>query len=664
MVETRNQKRRNEESENNNSNGIQISIKKKHKYQPTEFNFDTKDNSSETSSEGDADDDVTEGVDTEDNVVEIDVLDDIEDVEGVDGTESDDVEDVEGVDTESDDTEGLDEMTKAILKNFKSKFREIAQSKLKKQKGDLDDPYNRFYDNLDAIYSGDFFERTPIEEKKEEFLEKFPKEQIELLNKELEKMRERYASNCPSVIDILKMNCSLEQKQKLIERIYAFTNSDVLTPEYNSTLKFLTDNIKNDMTPDLLELEERILKNAESNSIFDSYKKKILKSQMPFENKVIAYKKLEIMETYEETDTSEHAKYKNWMDVLLSIPFGTYNSLPVSISSNTDELRSYMKKVRETLDTKLSFLEKPKDQIINIVSQMIRNPDCNINAIGLHGTKGTGKSSIASSIAAALDRPLRTIALGGESDASTLTGHGFTYVGSMPGRFIEILRETKTMSPVILIDEIDKISQTAQGKEIIGTLIHLTDATTNNKYNYDRYFSGIEFDLSKILFIFTYNDPSKVDPILSDRLYKIKVDNYNQKEKLEITNKHLIRDVLQKLKLDNISFHEDAIKYLVDQSNKDEGMRTIKTKITIILSRINILLLTNESDNILNLKYKKLYSYYKSHDKKSEKESENGSDSEKETPIIVPKDHIDILLDESISIEKDPFDEPPFGMYI
>jgi len=343
MVETRNQKRRNEESENNNSNGIQISIKKKHKYQPTEFNFDTKDNSSETSSEGDADvtegdadDDVTEGVDTEDNVVEIDVLDDIEDVEGVDGTESDDVEDVEGVDTESDDTEGLDEMTKAILKNFKSKFREIAQSKLKKQKGDLDDPYNRFYDNLDAIYSGDFFERTPIEEKKEEFLEKFPKEQIELLNKELEKMRERYTSNCPSVIDILKMNCSLEQKQKLIERIYAFTNSDVLTPEYNSTLKFLTDNIKNDMTPDLLELEERILKNAESNSIFDSYKKKILKSQMPFENKVIAYKKLEIMETYEETDTSEHAKYKNWMDVLLSIPFGTYNSLPVSITSNTD----------------------------------------------------------------------------------------------------------------------------------------------------------------------------------------------------------------------------------------------------------------------------------------------------------------------------------------
>jgi ATP-dependent Lon protease len=653
MVETRNQKRRNEESENNNSTTVTSIIKKKHKYQPTEFNFDTKDDSSETSSEGVTFGDVTEG-DADDDVTEGDGTD------GVDAeSDGNDVDDTDGVDAEGDDTEGtegLDEMTKAILKNFKSKFREIAQSKLKKQKGDLDDPYNRFYDNLDAIYSGDFFERTPIEEKKEEFLKKFPKEQIEILNKELEKMRERYTSNCPSVIDILKMNCSLEQKQKLIERIYAFTNSDVLTPEYNSTLKFLTDNIKNDMTPDLLELEERILKNAESNSIFDSYKKKILKSQMPFENKVIAYKKLEIMETYEETDTSEHAKYKNWMDVLLSIPFGTYNSLPVSITSNTDELRSYMKKVRETLDTKLSFLEKPKDQIINIVSQMIRNPDCNINAIGLHGTKGTGKSSIASSIAAALDRPLRTIALGGESDASTLTGHGFTYVGSMPGRFIEILRETKTMSPVILIDEIDKISQTAQGKEIIGTLIHLTDSTTNNKYNYDRYFSGIEFDLSKILFIFTYNDPSKVDPILSDRLYKIKVDNYNQKEKLEITNKHLIRDVLQQLKLDNISFHEDAIKYLVDQSNKDEGMRTIKTKITIILSRINILLLTNESDNILNLKYKKLYSYYK-----NDVGSDDGSDVGQ---IVIPKDHIDILLDESISNEKDPFDEPPFGMYL
>ena len=638
MVETRNQKRRNEESETTET--ITSIVKKKHKYQPTEFNLDTVteengDEGSDVTSEGDADDEITEQGSKEGSE---------------EGSEEGSKEGSEEEGSEE-GSEDLDEMTKAILKNFKSKFKALAQNKGTREtrRDDLDenDPYNRFYDNLDAIYSGDFFERTPIEEKKKEFFEKFPKEQIELLNSELEKMREKYSSDCPSVIDILKMNCSLEQKQKLIERIYAFTNSDILTPEYNSTLKFLTDNIKNDMTPDLLELEERILKNAESNSIFDSYKKKILKSQMPFENKVIAYKKLEIMDTYEETDTSEHAKYKNWMDVLLSIPFGTYDSLPVNISSTSEDLRSYMKRVRETLDTKLSFLEKPKDQIINIVSQMIRNPDCNINAIGLHGTKGTGKSSIASSIAAALGRPLRTIALGGESDASTLTGHGFTYVGSMPGRFIEILRETKTMSPVILIDEIDKISQTAQGKEIIGTLIHLTDSTTNNKYNYDRYFSGIEFDLSKILFIFTYNDPSKVDPILSDRLYKIKVDNYNQKEKLEITNKHLIRDVLDKLKLDNISFDDSAIKYLVDQSNKDEGMRTIKTKITIILSRINILLLTNESDNILNLKYKKLYSYYKV------------SDS-----IVVPKEHLDILLDESISSEKDPFDEPPFGMYI
>jgi ATP-dependent Lon protease len=646
MVETRNQKRRNEESDTGNINITSI-VKKKLKYQPTEFNFDTTDTTDASSNddvacedEGDADDEITE---SESNV---------ELESSTNGSEGSDEE--------------LDEMSKAILENFKAKFKELADKLNRKrtentEEGEDEDEgnddnddnddgaYKRFYDNLDAIYSGDFFERIPIEEKKKEFFEKVPKDQIIVLNEELEKMRERYLSDCPSVIDILKMNCSVDQKQKLIERVHAFANSDVLTPEYNSTLKFLTENIKNDMTPELLELEDRILRNAETNSMFDSYKKKVLTSQMSFENKVIAYKKLEIMDTYEETDTSEHAKYKNWMDVLLSIPFGVYNSLPVNISSPSDDSRSYMKKVRETLDTKLSFLEKPKDQIINIVSQMIRNSDCNINAIGLHGTKGTGKSSIASSIAAALGRPLRTIALGGESDASTLTGHGFTYVGSMPGRFIEILRETKTMSPVILIDEIDKISQTAQGKEIIGTLIHLTDATTNNKYNYDRYFSGIEFDLSKILFIFTYNDPSKVDPILSDRLYKIKVDNYNIKEKLEITNKHLIKDILQQLNISNITFDQDAIKYLVDKSSKDEGMRTIKTKITIILTRINILLLTEESDNILNLKYKKLYSYYKNTD-------EN---------IIIPMEHIDILLDESISSEKtDPFDEPPFGMYL
>lgn len=513
-----------------------------------------------------------------------------------------------------------------------------------KTKGETD--YDKFDDLIDSIYGGEFFERVPLEDRKKKLKDTLTQQEIKELTDELQNIKSHYNTNSPSIIDILRMNVSMEQKQKLLEKVHCLVNSEVLTSEYNTNLKFLTSNISSANDPELMKLEEQILKSSLNNGFADSYRTKILKSKMSFANKVIAYKKLEIMETYEETDTSEYAKYKAWMDSLLSVPFGVYNDSGITKESSLEEIQKYIKHVRDTLDRKLSFLEKPKDQIINIVTQMMRNPDVNINAIGLHGPAGLGKTSIVASIAEALGRPHATISLGGESDASSLTGHGFTYVGSGSGRLIDILRHTKTMNPIVLIDELDKVSETQHGKEIIGTLIHLTDSTTNSKYNYDKYFSGIEFDLSKVLFVFTYNDPTKVDRILADRLFKIKVDNYDFKEKLEITNKHIIPYMIDKFKFDkdDISFTEKAVKYLVNSSNKADGMRDIKTKIKIILSRINTLLLTNEEDDIVNLKYKKLYPYYKN------------------LPVLIPNEHIDTFLDESISSEKG--DEPPFNMYI
>jgi len=508
------------------------------------------------------------------------------------------------------------------------------------------DEYTQFNELINSIYDGGFFERVPLEERKKELKHSLSKDELKELIKQLEDIKIKYMNNSPSIIDILKMNVSIEQKQKLLEKIHCLANSEVLTEEYNANLKFLISNISNEEDPELVKLEQDILKSSLTNGLSDSYRTKILKSKMSFENKVIAYKKLEIMETYEQTDTSEYAKYKAWMDSLLSVPFGIYNESPITKDSSIEDIKLYIKHIRDTLDKKLSFLEKPKDQIINIVTQMVRNPDVNINAIGLYGNAGLGKTSITTSIAEALGRPHATISLGGESDASSLTGHGFTYVGSGSGRLIDILRNTKIMNPIILVDELDKVSETQHGKEIIGTLIHLTDSTTNKKYNYDKYFAGIEFDLSKVLFIFTYNDPSKIDKILADRLFKIKVDNYNFKEKLEITIKHIIPYMLDKFKFnkEDIQFTEEAVKYLVNSSKNTEGMRDIKLKIKIIFSRINTLLLTNEEDNVIRLKYKKLYSYYKT------------------LPVKILDTHIDIFLDESISNEN--INEPPLLMYI
>lgn len=536
------------------------------------------------------------------------------------------------------------------LSNIYNEFQLFLQQKMLQDNNseesdpDYDPVFGKFNEILESIFSSEFFERLNYNDK----LKQLSSKEMEFFTNELIKIQSHY-KNGPNIIDIIKLNVPIEQKRHLLEVVHHLENCDTLSQEYTTNLRYLENSIKEaTRDPELIELEQRIQQKALSNKQ-DNYKTKVLKSQMSFDNKIIAYQKLEIMESYEHGHSDEFIKYKNWMDTLLNIPFGIYNNIPVNINTSSQpEIGSYIRSVRNTLDSQLSFLEKPKDQIINIVTQMIRNPDCNINAIGLYGSKGTGKTELASSIAKALNRPLRTISLGGESDSSNLTGHNFTYVGSQAGRFIEILKETQTMSPIILLDELDKLTSTEKANEIIGTLIHLTDSTTNNKYNIDKYFSGVEFDLSKVLFIFTYNDPTKIDKILSDRLYKIKVDNYNFKEKLEIVNKHLINNILNKLQLsESISFSQEAIEHLVRESQKDEGLRTIKTKIKIILTRINMLLLTNKDDNIIKLKYNKLYNYYKT----------------LPTSLVIPKEHIDIFLDESISSELES-SNPPFGMYI
>jgi ATP-dependent Lon protease len=529
------------------------------------------------------------------------------------------------------------ETIKQIVKRFSKSDKDTKNPK-------EDDEYDTFMEYVDGIYSGNFFERTPVEEKKKRFQKMYTKEEIKQFNDELEILHKIYNETSPSIVDILKMDIHVSQKQKLLEKIHHLTNAEILSSEYNSSLKYLLTNINKTQDQELFELEKQIIKCAQSDDLSDDYRKKILKSKMSFQNKVLAYKRLEVMERYEDSDSSEFAKYKNWMDILLSLPFGTVIEDTLNRNENNVE---YLQNVRTVLDKRLSFLEKPKDQILNLVSQMIKNPSFSINAIGLFGCVGTGKSSIVKSMAEALGRPYRAISLGGESDSSMLSGHNFTYVGSSPGRLIEILNETKCMNPVILFDEVDKVSQTHHGKEIIGTLIHLTDSTTNSKYNYDRYFSGIEFDLSKVLFVFTYNDPTKVDRILADRLFKIKVDNYNMKEKLEITNKHIISTILDQYGFtkDDILFKEDSVHYIVHSSKNDKGMRDIKRKFEIIVSRINTLLMTRDNEDIIKLKYKSLQAHYTT------------------LPVTVLPEHIDIFLCDSSTNDMEE-KAPPEHMYI
>ena len=199
-------------------------------------------------------------------------------------------------------------------------------------------------------------------------------------------------------------------------------------------------------------------------------------------------------------------------------------------------------------------------------------------------------------------RPFSFIALGGSSNGSTLSGHNYTYVGSTWGRIVDILMENKCMNPIIFIDELDKVSKTENGKEIIGILTHLIDSTQNESFQ-DKYFSGIDLDMSKALFIFSYNDVNAIDKILLDRIHRVKFDHLTLYDKLEITNKYILPELYEKIGInDSILFTNDVIKFIIENYTSESGVRKLKEILYEIISEINLGILNQDKEYELPIK--------------------------------------------------------------
>ena len=195
-------------------------------------------------------------------------------------------------------------------------------------------------------------------------------------------------------------------------------------------------------------------------------------------------------------------------------------------------------------------------------------------------------------------RPFSFIALGGASNGSTLAGHNYTYVGSTWGKIVDVLIEKKCMNPIIFIDELDKISKTENGKEIIGILTHLVDRTQNEQFQ-DKYFSGIDLDLSKALFIFSYNDVSAIDKILLDRIHRIKFDNLLLNDKITIVKTYILPELYDKFNIQHLLFSDEIITYIIDTYTNEPGVRKLKEILFEIISEINLEIL-NKNNNLKN----------------------------------------------------------------
>ena len=271
------------------------------------------------------------------------------------------------------------------------------------------------------------------------------------------------------------------------------------------------------------------------------------------------------------------------------------------ITDSMQKITDYMGDVKATLDKAVHGHDKAKKQIERIIGQWL-NGEQDGYCFGFEGPPGVGKTSLAKrGLSDCLkddngnSRPFAMIQMGGDSNGSTLHGHNYTYVGSTWGSIVQILIDKKCMNPIIFIDEVDKISRTEHGKEIVGILTHLLDPAQNDCFQ-DKYFTGIDLDLSKALFILSYNDVDAIDKILLDRVHRIKFSSLTLEDKLVISKTHILPDVYKKMGLeDTIVFADDVLKFIIEEYTLESGVRKLKEIMFEIVGEINLEILKNNN---------------------------------------------------------------------
>jgi ATP-dependent Lon protease len=382
------------------------------------------------------------------------------------------------------------------------------------------------------------------------------------------------------------------ERQRCIKR----HKYDDIMKKYNKHERAHFEQIGDQEKDELYQLEKVIENNAISTK--EPLRFKFLKLNISNTVKNIIISKLEQLNKMIPC-SGEYFKLSNWINTLSMIPIGKYHTLPISngdgevdnVSQADNNIAKYLQGIKRTIDDNIFGHEETKDQIIRILAQWISNPKSNGYVIGIQGSPGVGKTKlIKEGICKAMEYPFSFVSLGGISDASYLNGHHYTYEGATHGKIIECLIKARVMNPVFLFDELDKVSNTSRGDEIINTLIHITDPVQNDRFT-DKYFEEIDLDLSKSLIIFTYNDENAINPILKDRMITIKVNGYNAKEKLSICKNYILPELLPQynMKTGDVTFDDGLLKNIIDTHGKEEGVRSLKRIINDILSSINMM---------------------------------------------------------------------------
>lgn len=352
-------------------------------------------------------------------------------------------------------------------------------------------------------------------------------------------------------IFILEVEDSVQQKAK--ERI------DESQREY-----FLREQMK--------VIEEELNEGDEVSEEVSAYKNKIKKCKLISQSEKVLLKECDKLEKLP-YGSQESNVIRTYLDTCLELPW-----------NNSDEEIIDLENVRKQLDKNHYGLQKIKDRIIEVLAVRKLSPNVNGQILCLVGPPGVGKTSIAQSIATAINRKCQRIALGGVHDEAEIRGHRRTYIGAMPGRIINAIKLAGTNNPVLVLDEVDKLGNDYKG-DPTSALLEVLDSEQNGTYT-DHYID-LPFDLSSVFFITTANDYSSIPAPLLDRMDVINVDSYTREEKFNIAKKHLIPKQLKNsgLKASQFRITDTGIYDIIDSYTREAGVRNLERVISSLMRK-------------------------------------------------------------------------------
>jgi endopeptidase La len=325
-----------------------------------------------------------------------------------------------------------------------------------------------------------------------------------------------------------------------------------------------------------------------TNSDIDLKKQVLLSKNMPEQVKKICLEKLEELKNA----NNETYKIKMYVNILIQFPWlsETDDNIFKLVSTDKNKSKLFLENIGKKLNEQIYGHTLAKNKILQTLAKLISVQGTHISPIALAGPPGVGKTKFAQCLAECLDIPFVQITLGGQNDGELLHGHGYTYAGAQPGLIVKKMVDASSARCIMYFDELDKcVSKNGQVNELMSILIHLTDPMTNGSFQ-DRFFQEITFPLNKVIFIFSFNDISKIDKILLDRMEVIDVESYNIKEKITISNDYLLKQLCKDIGFDygSVTFNQDILSFLIEEYTFEPGVRSLKRSIENILLKLNI----------------------------------------------------------------------------